>query len=135
MLNQVHVRRCGSCNLTTWFHPITVGNASGIQCQTCGKRWIIHYCSDTSSTLGAIQTREPELLPLLIDFGVNRAFDAYCPGCRQAINVINSASGAIRPYNPQVSNALDQLGSLLKVGMVVVTAVGIGGWIGRQLRS
>lgn len=135
MLNRVHVRRCVSCNLTTWFHPIMVGNTPGIQCRTCGKRWVIHYCSEARSTLGAIQAQEPELLPLLIDFGVNKAFDAYCPGCRQAINVVTNASEAIRPYNPEVSNTLDQLGALIKIGMVVVTAVGIGGWIGRQLRS
>ena len=106
MLSQAHVRRCVSCNLVTWFHPIKMGSAAGIQCQTCGKRWITHYCSDGHSTLGAVQAREPELLPLLIDFGVNKAFDAYCPGCRQAINIVNSTSAAIRPYNPQASDAL-----------------------------
>lgn len=134
MLNQTHLRHCGNCNLTTWFQPVSLGNVTGIKCQTCGKRWLIHYCSDGHSTLGALQTSEPELLPLLVDFGIKKAFDAYCPGCRQAINVINSASGAVRPYAPEVSNTLDQIGQLIAVGMVVVTAVGVGGWVARQLR-
>jgi hypothetical protein len=131
MLNQTHLR---NCDLTTRFQPVMIGSAAGIRCQTCGKRWIIHYCSESHSGLGGLQTREPELLPLLVDFGVNEAFDAYCPGCRQAISVVNTASEAIRPYSPQVSNALDQVGQLIAVGMVLVTAVGIGGWVARQLR-
>lgn len=134
MLNQTYVRHCIGCQRTTYFQPVKIEDATGLMCLTCGRRLVAHYCSHAHSTLGTLQTPEPEFLPLLIDFGVKRAFDAYCPGCRQAISVVNSASAAIRPYNPQVSNALDQLGQLIAVGMAVVTAVGIGGWVARQLR-
>src|ERR1044072_1712116 len=133
MLNQTHLRHCGNCNLTTWFQPVSLGNMMGIKCQTCGKRWLIHYCSDGHSTLGALQTSEPELLPLLIDFGIKRAFDAYCPGCRQAISVVNATSEAVRPYSTQSSNFLDQLAQAMAVGMVVITAAGGGGWVTRAM--
>ena len=134
MLNRTHLRHCGNCNLTTWFQPVSLGSATAIKCQTCGKRWLIHYCSDGHSTLGALQTSEPEFLPLLVDFGIKRAFDAYCPGCRQAIGVVNAASEAVRPHNPQASDILDQVGQVIAFGMVVITAVGVGGWLARQLR-
>lgn len=133
MLNQTHLRRCGGCGTTTYFHPVKIGNAEGLACQTCGRRLVAHYCSHDHSTLGALQTTEPEWLPLLIDFGINRAFDAYCPGCRQAISVVNAASEAVRPYSPQTSNLLDQVAKGVAFGMVVITAAGVGRWIVRQL--
>jgi hypothetical protein len=134
MLTQTHLRHCIGCGTTTHFQPVKIGNAVGLVCLTCGRRLVAHYCSHPHSTLGALQTSEPELLPLLIDFGIKRAFDAYCPGCRQAISVVNATSEAVRPYSTQSSNFLDQLAQAMAVGMVVITAAGVGGWIARQLR-
>lgn len=133
MSNKLHLRGCGNCGLTTLFQPVRFENGSGIQCLTCGKRWVAHHCSTEHATLGGLQKSEPEWLPLLIDFGVNRAFDAYCPGCRHEINVLRAASKAIQPYSPQASSFLNQLADALAVGMLLVTAVGVGGWIARQL--
>lgn len=134
MLDRIHTRHCGNCGLTTYFTPIRIQDAAGIMCLTCRKRWVIHHCSPAHHGLGGVQVPTTELLPLLIDFGIKRAFDAYCPGCRQAISVVNAAAERVRPYNPQLSDALGQLGQLMTLAMVAVTAVGVGRWAARQLR-
>ncbi|MDQ3802884.1 MAG: hypothetical protein M3416_03405 [Acidobacteriota bacterium] len=134
MLDQIHARHCGNCGLTTYFTPVRIRDAAGIMCLTCRKRWVIHHCSAAHHGLGGVQTPAPELLPLLIDFGIKRAFDAFCPGCRQAISVVNTAAERVRPYNPQLSDALGQLGQLMTLAMVAVTAVGVSRWAARQLR-
>ncbi len=134
MSSQPFVRHCVNCGLNTWFQQVTFENGWGLQCLTCGKRWVAHYCTPVvaNPVFGGLQASEPEWLPLLIDFGINKAFDAYCPGCRQEINVLHTAADMIRPYNPQASNLLDQLANGLAFFMLAVTAVGVGGWIARQ---
>src|SRR3712207_1576808 len=129
MSSQIHPRHCLGCRRTTYFQPVKIEDAAGLMCLTCRRRLVVHYCSHAHSTLGALQTPEPELLPLLIDFGIKRAFDAYCPGCRQAISVVNAASEAVRPYSPQASSFLDQVAQVIAFGMVVITAAGVGGWL------
>ena len=133
MLDQIHARHCINCGLTTYFTPVRIQDANGLMCLTCRKRWVVHYCSGAHHGVGSSQTPVPELLPLLVDFGIKRAYDAFCPGCRHAISVVNAASAAVRPYNPQLGDALNQLGQLMAFGMLAVTAVGVGRWAARQL--
>lgn len=134
MPDQIYARYCGSCGLTTYFTPVRIEDAAGIMCMSCRKRWMIHHCSAAHHGLGGVQSPTTELLPLLIDFGIKRAFDAYCPGCRHAISVVNTAAARVSPSNPQLGEALNQLGQLMTVAMVAVTAVGLGRWAVRQLR-
>jgi hypothetical protein len=128
MLNQTHLRGCGHCRRTTTFMPVRIGDAAGVMCLSCGKRWVAHFCSHDAPVA------EPELLPLLVDFGVNAAYDAFCPGCRRGISVLNSAARAVRPYDAHLAESLSGAAQVLAVVATAVTAVGAARWLARQLR-
>lgn len=128
MLNQIHQRQCGNCQSTTFFTPVRVGNVAGLKCLNCGKRWVIHLCSHGSASL------ETELLPLLVDFGVKAAYDAFCPGCRRGISILTGAATAVEPFNPQLAKALNDAAQVLAVVATIVTAVGAAKWLARQIR-
>lgn len=110
------------------FMPVSIGDAAGLMCLTCGKRWVAHLCSHGSAPA------QTELLPLLVDFGINAIYDAFCPGCRRGINVLNNAAKAVEPYNAPLAESLNGAAQVLAVVATVVTAVGAAKWLARHLR-
>ncbi len=128
MLNQIHYRPCGNCKMTTVFMPVRIGNVAGLMCQTCDKRWVIHTCSHGSAL------SQTELLPLLVDFGIKAAYDAFCPGCRRGISILTGAARAVEPFNPQLAKAINEAAQVLAVVATVITAIGAAKWLARQMR-
>lgn len=120
---------CWNCRATTLFTPVRIGDAVGLMCLTCGKRWVVHYCSRSLAAAPA----EPELLPLLIDFGVKAAYDPFCPGCRRAIDVVTNTAKDAEPYNPALVGFLRDAAQFMTAAAIMVTAVGAARWAARQL--
>lgn len=127
MLAQFYSSYCPHCQRATNFQLIKIYNVAGVRCLNCNKRWVFHQCNEKHSR------EHLELLPLLADFGINAAYDAFCRGCRQQIYLIKTAADTLRPYNPKAAEALDTLAAGMKIAMVVVTVIGIVKWLDRNL--